>query len=285
MDENKRLLKVLGTIGLIILIILLAAFWPEPDRTFMCNVKGSKEYKKVGLVDYDQYKCLKKKGKTIGLVVADNLSKKEMSNLNNAAKAVNSGFYYLDQKSIDSDDLKQIKKDLKNNKKSFKKDVLLALSKGKVKDYKEDILDSTDDLKKYALKNHLSQFACNVKADSEFKNLGEIDYNQYKCLLKSDEPFAVIVAQTTCGFCSKFKPVIDEYVKDNNLTIYIIEIDKWSDEDKKSFNSSLDYFKKNKSWGTPLTLGIKDGKVVAELNGFTKDEKAISGFFIKAGLK
>lgn len=49
--------------------------------------------------------------------------------------------------------------------------------------------------------------------------------------------------------------------------------------------SSLSYFNDNSDWGTPLTLAIKDKKVVAELSGYTDDTSKLDEFFKTAGLK
>ena len=285
MNESKRLLAVFGVIVGFILIILLISFWPKPDKSFSCGVKGDKDYKKLGSVNYEQYQCLMKLDTNVALVVDEKLSAKEKDALNVVAEDINHAIYYLDFENVSKSELKTIKKQLKYSEKSFDKDVILVVKKGKVKAYKEEILSDAEELAKFADKNDLAKFTCGVKSDAEYENLGEINYEQYQCLVKKDETFAVIVAQTTCGYCQQFKPVIDEYVKDNNLRIYIMEIDQWSDEEKDAFTSSLDYFKNNESWGTPLTLAINGDKVLSELSGYTNDEDEIAEFFKEAKLK
>lgn len=285
MNENKRLLAVFGVIVAIVLLIILISLWPKPDKSFSCSVKGDEDYKKLGKVDSEQYECLMDLDSTIALVVADGLSTKEKKTLNSVAKDLNRAIYYLDTEEISKADLKDIKKDLSYSDNSFEKDVILAVKAGKVTSYKEEILSDKKALNEFAEEAGLAQFACGVESDAEYENLGEVTYEQYQCLVKSDEPFGLIIARTTCSWCQKFKPVINEYVGNNNLTLYIMETDKWEEADLNALTSSLDYFKDNDSWGTPLTLGIKGGKVTADLSGYTDDESSMDEFFKKANLK
>ena len=83
----------------------------------------------------------------------------------------------------------------------------------------------------------------------------------------------------------QFKPVINEYVGKNNISLYFIEINTLSDEEREGLLGSLSYFDDNESWGTPLTLGIKNKEVVTEISGFTDDEEEIDNFFEKMELK
>lgn len=285
MNENKRLLTVFGIIIAIILLILLISFWPKADKSFSCKVKADGNYEKLGKANYEQYQCLRDLESTNALVVANDLSKKEKEALNKIAKEIDKVIYYLDTENISKTDLNKVKKELKYNENSFEKDVILAISDKKVITYKEDILSSYNELAKFVDEANLAKFACNVESDSEYENLGEITYDQYQCLYNNNKTFALIIARTSCSWCQKFKPVINEYVGKNNLPIYIVEYDKWEEEEFNAMLSSLDYFNNNESWGTPLTIAIKDKKVTAELSGYTDDEDSMSEFFKKAGLK
>lgn len=51
------------------------------------------------------------------------------------------------------------------------------------------------------------------------------------------------------------------------------------EDDTKKVISSLSYFDDNDSWGTPLTLAIKDKVVVNDLVGFTDKQSDIDVFF------
>lgn len=285
MSENKRLIAIFAVIIVVVALILIISFWPEPDKTFTCGVKADGDYDKLGAVNYEQYQCLYDSEDKNALVVADSLSDDVKSTLNDTANKLGHALYYVDTESFSSDELKDMKKDLKYKDKSFNKDVILTITNGKVDDYKEDVLDDADELYAFLRDSKLAKFACEVTSDDEYENLGEITYDQYQCLYDSEEPFALILAQTTCSYCLAYKPIIDEYVGDNNLPIYIVEIDQLTEDETNSMLSSLSYFDDNTSWGTPLTLGIKDKKVVAEISGYTDDEETIDNFFSELGLK
>ena len=40
MNENKRLLALFGVVAVIVIVILVICFWPEPDKTFACKEIG-----------------------------------------------------------------------------------------------------------------------------------------------------------------------------------------------------------------------------------------------------
>ncbi len=285
MNENKRLLMIFGVIALVVVIVLVISFWPKPDKTFMCGVKADGDYGKLGKVNYKQYQCLSESDSKNPIIVADELSSKDKEQINKAAKKIDHAIYYIDTEKVSKEDLKVIKKELKYNDKSFKKDVILILQDGKVKSYKEELLKNKKELYNFLKEAKLAKFACDVTADEEYSSLGEINYEQYQCLYDSEEPFALMLAQTTCSYCLQFKPVINSYAEENNLPVYVIEIDQLSDSDRSALLSSLSYFDNNDQWGTPLTLGIKNKEVVSELSGYTEDESSLDEFFEKLGIK
>ena len=142
MNENKRLLVIFGVIVLVVAVILIISFWPEPDKTFTCGVKADGDYDKLGSVNYEQYQCLYESDDKNALVVADELSNKEKETLNNVATRLGHALYYVDTESFSSDELKSMKKELKYNDNSFDKNVILTIQSEKVDDFKEDLTSS-----------------------------------------------------------------------------------------------------------------------------------------------
>ena len=285
MNENKRLIAVGLTLSALIVLILLISFWPKPDKNFACNIKADGDYTRLGVVNYKQYTCLTKENGKKAIVVTDKMTKAKKEALNKTATKIGQSIYYIDTKSIKKDDLKTIKKKLKYQDKSFTKDVILVVEKGKVEAYKEDILTKEDDIKSFLKENKISKYACDATPSEEYPNLAQVTYEQYNCLYESEEPFAIILSQTTCGYCKQFKPYINEYVGKNNLPLYFIEVNELSEDENNALQASLSYFKDNESWGTPLTLGIKNKEVVTELSGFTDDDDEVDNFFKELGLK
>ncbi len=284
MNENKRMLVFFLSVALAVALILVIAFWPEADKSFTCGVKGDKNYSKLGSVNYKQYQCLYKQKSKVALVVSDGLNNSEKKALNKAATKSNKAIYYLSDE-ISNTDLKTIKKNLKTDKVSYKNSSLVILENKKVTYGLEGDLDDSNKVYDKLKEAGFAKFACNATSDSEYSNLSKLTYEQYQCLAESDEVFTLIVTQSTCSYCKQFKPIIDEYAGDNNIPVYYLDIDTLSNDDSQSFMSSLSYFNDNSDWGTPLTLAIKDKKVVAELSGYTDDTSKLDEFFKTAGLK
>ncbi len=282
MNENKRLLVLCGVVILIIAIILLIVFWPAPDKTFACKVKAEGDYTNLAAITYEDYQCLQDENNIV-LAMGD-ISDKEKANLNAVGKDNGIGIYYLSDE-VSNSDKNKIESDLEYSDKSFEKDVLLVLNKGEVSEYKEDILGSEEDIYNFLDEAGVTSFACGVATHEEYENLGEITYEDYECLLDSDKPFALVIAQTTCSYCEQFAPIINDYAGENNIPVYIVYLDKLESDDYSNLLGSLDYFDNNDSWGTPLTLGIDNKEVVANLSGYTDDTEAIDSFMEQAGLK
>ena len=284
MNENKRLLIFFITIILIVAVILVIALWPEADKTFTCGVSADKNYSKLGSVNYEQYECLYKQDEKFALAVSDGLSNNEKEALNKAAQKINKGIYYLSDE-VSNSDLKKIKKDLKSDKVSYDDASLVIVEKGKVIDGMDDKLDNSDNIYKFMKDAGFAKFACDATSDSDYENLSKLTYDQYGCLYNSDDPFVVIITQSTCSYCAQFLPVINDYAGENNIPVYFLEIDTMDQEDSQKVLSSLSYFDENSNWGTPLTLAIKDKTVVTQLNGYTDDTATLDNFFKEIGLK
>ena len=284
MNENKRLLIFFITLVLVIAVILVIAFWPEPDTTFACGVKADKDYSKLGSVNYQQYECLRKEDKKFAIAISDGLSDKEKDALNKAAEKINVGIYYLSDE-VSNGDLNKIKKELKTDKVSYDNYSLVVVDDKKVTDGMDKNLNNSDKIYDFLEEADLAQFACNAVGDEEYPNLARLTYDQYDCLYNSDTPFVLIFTQSTCHYCAEFLPVMNEYAGENNLPVYFLEVDTMDQSDYQKVSNSLSYFSENQSWGTPLTLAIKDKKVVTQLEGYTEDTTQIDNLFKELGLK
>lgn len=283
MNENKRMLIFFVSIVLVVAIILVIAFWPEADTTFTCSVKADKEYSKLGSVNYSQYECLQEEEK-YALVISDGLSDAEKAAINEAAESLNVGVYYLSD-DLSNSDLNSIKSDLETDDTSYDDTTLVIVEDGEVVSFMDEDLDSAEDVYDFLEEAGLTIFACGATSDSEYVNLSKLTYDQYDCLYNSDDPFVVIITQSTCSYCELFLPIMDEYAGENNLPVYFLEIDTMDSDDLQSVFSSLTYFDENDSWGTPLTLAIQDQEVVTELSGYTSDTSSIDSIFTEIGLK
>lgn len=112
--------------------------------------------------------------------------------------------------------------------------------------------------------------------------------------LSKGETIVVWVGRQSCSYCGMYAPVISDVGKDNNVTIYYVDF-----EDLVSFDSQYPYisdernynilegldgiegwetFAKDNMGGTPLTLIIKDNKVIGGLSGYTEETGVINEF-------
>lgn len=115
----------------------------------------------------------------------------------------------------------------------------------------------------------------------EEAGFNEVTLEEYLELIKEPEKNIILVARPTCGYCEAFAPILSEAADDLKLGINYIDTDKFSQDDWTVFTESLDYLK-TEEWGTPLTLIVQNGEVVAENNGYSELD-AIKDFFKKNG--
>ena len=284
MNENKRMLIFFVSIILVIAVVLIIAFWPEPDTTFACGVKSDKDYSKLGAINYQQYECLMEQDNKNAIAISDGLSDEEKENLNKVAEEIGKGIYYISDE-VSNSDLNSIKKDLKFDKISYDNSSLVVVENAKISAGIDKNLNKYKEINQFLKDVDFVKFTCNTTNDSEYENLAKLTYDQYDCLYNSDEPFVMVVTQSTCHYCEQFLPVINDYAAKNDLPVYFLEIDTMDQTDAQNIFSTLTYFSENSGWGTPLTLAIKDKEVVTELSGYTDDTTSIDNLFKEIGLK
>jgi predicted bacteriocin transport accessory protein len=104
----------------------------------------------------------------------------------------------------------------------------------------------------------------------------------------------VWVGRQSCSYCGMYAPVLEDVGKDNNVTIYYVDLEDLinfdsqypyiSDERNYNILEGLDgikgweTFAKDNMGGTPLTLIIKDNKVIGGLNGYTEENGVLDEF-------
>ena len=101
--------------------------------------------------------------------------------------------------------------------------------------------------------------------------LNEITYNQYKDLVKSNEPFIVIIERTGCGYCQMYMPIVEEVAKEKKIAITYINTDNITQDELNELSTTNRYLKKNQ-WGTPTTLFMAGDRVVDSISGYVEKE-------------
>lgn len=111
--------------------------------------------------------------------------------------------------------------------------------------------------------------------DSELTNINFVDYDTFMSMVESGERQIFVLGQTTCGYCTMYKPVINEVSGSTGVGFNYININTLSEEEYNNIANSIDYLKENNDWGTPLTLLVEDGKVLNKINGYTDKDSVI----------
>ena len=80
----------------------------------------------------------------------------------------------------------------------------------------------------------------------------------------SDEYVVTVIAQTTCGHCINFKPVMTKANKENEFKLYWFEADQLTSDE---YNTLKDTYELDEYQGTPYTFVTKNGEVINHLSG------------------
>lgn len=106
------------------------------------------------------------------------------------------------------------------------------------------------------------------------KYINFVSYEEYEKLIESSSTKVITIGQTSCSHCIAIKPALNSIGEDYGLTInYLNLTDLTSDENNKFFESlsEIEYndpdFIEDGSFGTPLTLIVKKGKVIDYISG------------------
>ncbi len=114
-----------------------------------------------------------------------------------------------------------------------------------------------------------------------------------------NETIVVVIGRQGCGYCALYVPIAIDVAKEYNITLRYIDLAKIVNfnvqepyvSDNESFNT-LNSLTGNDEWktfvsehisGTPLTIIIKNNKVIGGISGYVEAE-SIKNAFDKAGL-
>lgn len=162
----------------------------------------------------------------------------------------------------------------------------VIVEKGKVVDVAEGYMDGTEFVE-FLIDNKLLPDDALYSKESD---LTFIDYQDYEDLITQKETQIIVIGQTTCSHCIAIKPTLNSIAKDYDLTINYLNITKISEDEYTSFSESLKTIEYNDpdfiedgSFGTPLTLIVKDGKVIDYISG-QRTKSQLVREFKKSGL-
>ena len=146
--------------------------------------------------------------------------------------------------------------------KGLKEDTLYKYEKGK------EVFSYNGELTGYKLSESLMKEGL---MDREYLT---ITFDDYKKIIASEGYNFMFIGSETCSWCSKFKTVINEALKDNNFNVYYIDLSSMTQDEYNALIATDSYMSENE-WGTPLNLLYKDGKRINVLNGYVPEEELI----------
>lgn len=103
--------------------------------------------------------------------------------------------------------------------------------------------------------------------------LHQLTYQEYKEKVDNDESFVLIIERATCSHCVNFMPVAENFATENNVPMYYVDTDTFTNDEWSEFITSNTYLKKNSnSWGTPTTIVLAGRDSVNYIEGETTTE-------------
>lgn len=162
----------------------------------------------------------------------------------------------------------------------------VLVKKGKIVDKVEGYVDG-DAYTAFFAENGLIPEDADYPAE---RYITKVDYSTYKELVKTNGTHIIVVGQTSCSHCIAIKPALNKVGEKYDLTINYLNITDMTEDENNdlidSFNE-IGYdepdFVENGSFGTPLTLVVKDGKVIKYLSG-ERTTSQLAREFRKLGL-
>lgn len=176
-------------------------------------------------------------------------------------------YLYIDSTKLTKDDQEKMLKELGFEHAT---PTTVVVKNGKVIDINQGYIDGGEMVKFLIKAGILNEDA--VYTPEQYITF--INYSDYEDIVNSDDTSVVTIGQTGCSHCIATKPVLNVIAKDYNLKVNYLNLTEMSTEEQKSLSESLknigyddEEFLSSGSFGTPLTLVIKDGKVISYING------------------
>lgn len=106
--------------------------------------------------------------------------------------------------------------------------------------------------------------------------LNTMDYDYFEALTNvSKENTIVYLGSAKCSWCSKFKPILEEIIRENNLEVVYIDLSTVSNEEYNKITKTVG---RDNFSGTPTTLIMNGNKVIDALKGYSEKEETVEFF-------
>ena len=255
MEKVKKLL-----LPVIIIIILLLPI--------IVNYVNNK---KISVISYDKYTSNVSKEKVTLTYFGDTSSeeyakiKEELLNLKSK--------YSIEVNAVNTSKLSTEEKQklTSSNEKFNSKSVFVITQDGNAVKVVDKEIENVN------LDAQLNKYINNVIPDDEVAYKTVSTYKEFMNIYKSKKVTMHVFGRNTCYYCNIFKPIYNEVAAENNSDSFN------SDEYSKILNSGINIPAEctsskeeaplSSGFGTPLTLYLKNGKVVGCISGYVNKEK------------
>lgn len=106
------------------------------------------------------------------------------------------------------------------------------------------------------------------------KGVNDIDFNYFKAAFNLKEEKTIIyLGSSSCGWCSKYSPVLDEVAKENNLKTLYINLANLKDA---QYSELAEMTEGHFSGGTPTTLVVENGEITYSFSGYKEKADLIN---------
>lgn len=250
--ETKKLFIVLGTlVSLIVIIGLLVFSHMQKQRSIYSEFVNKFNGQENTLVYIGRPTC-----SYCSLLEPSLLEMKERYGFD---------YLYLNIDEVNNVVVSQILSDLGLT--SIGTPYLTIVSNGKVVDIQNGYVDY-DELFKFLQENKI------INKSAEL-SLNYIDLEEYKTILAEEENNVIVIGQSTCPHCVTAKLILNEVVDETNAEINYLNVSYFkSDEEFAEFEKTLELLQSD-GWGTPITMVVKEGKLVDYIEGVTTKEEYI----------
>lgn len=111
-----------------------------------------------------------------------------------------------------------------------------------------------------------------LEDDATYKpeeNLAFIDFTKYKEIIDSKENSVIVIGQTTCSHCIAVKPVLSHVAGTYDIEINYLNLTEMTGEEQQELIKNLKDlgYENAENLGTPLTIVVKDSKIVGTIEG------------------
>lgn len=87
-------------------------------------------------------------------------------------------------------------------------------------------------------------------------SITELSFEEYQTKIENKDSFILVLAQTTCSHCKVYKKYLNEIIKEYDVDIYLLNVDKITKEEENILTSLFTF---SDGISTPTTIFVENG--------------------------